>query len=190
MIQISNDQLEKIIGENIKKNWKVLGVDTASRTGWATVDINSNYCNIDYGIIDIDSKDKFFKYDYMIDFWGKFFEKFSPNMVVIEDAFLFRNVNTTKELTRYGMIVYNMAYLNSSFIHNDRLIIGPAEARKRIGLKNAKKEIVHEEFKEKFGIDINEDNVVDAIILALNGVIAWQKKEVKKVPKRKKSRKT
>lgn len=172
MIKIQNKDLSKILDFKVNRNIKVLGIDTATRTGWCTIDSLGSTSYIDYGFIDIDVKNEGVKYDLMIDFFQKQLDNFKPDVIIIEDTFLRFNVSVLKKLSRFGMIPYVLGKLSER--QNQRFFIGPAEARKNIGLTGtAKKKVVHEEFKQKFNLEVDDEDIVDAIILAFNGVI-WE----------------
>jgi len=184
MIYIKRDKLEATLGQKINRNIRSLGVDTASRTGWAITDSHNDLITIDYKWIDIKTTDNNFKFNRMISIFSDIFKNYLPNIVIIEDTFLRFNVNVVKLLSRLGMIVYTCAYLSPVFC--EKHFLGPSSARKNLGLKgNAKKEKVHEEFKEKFNIELEDPDIIDAIILSMNGIIPW----VKKIKKKKKQKK-
>ena len=54
-----------------------------------------------------------------------------------------------------------------------KYFVSAAQARKALGFKgNAKKTIIHEQFKLKLPVlDIDDEDIIDAIILALVGVL-------------------
>lgn len=167
MLKISISKLEKQLGKLIRKNFTCLGVDTASRTGWCRIKIDSKEVEMDYGFIDIESKDRNFKFNQMIEIFPDLIK--GCDKVVIEDVFLKFNVMVHSFLSRIGMIVYVLCHLQGI---KEKDFIWATTARKNLGFKgNAKKEEIHEEFKERFNINIEDEDIVDAIVLALQGVI-------------------
>lgn len=145
----------------------VLGVDTApNRTGWCLLKwIPKKEIQLDYGFIDIKSDNILDKYNLLIDFFEN--NTKGADKVIIEESFYALNVKSFQKLSRVGMIVYVCAYFNK--VKNIQFLLAN-QARNRIGLKNGKKEIVHQEFLKKYKIKIKEPNCLDACILALSGV--------------------
>lgn len=167
MLKISISKLEKQLGKLVKQNTTVLGFDTASRSGWCKIVTTDKEVKLDYGFIDIDSKDRNFKFNQMIEIFPNLIK--GCDKVVIEDVFLKFNVMVHSFLSRIGMIVYVISHQLGI---KEKDFIWATTARKNIGLKgNAKKEEIHKEFTEKFDIKINDPDIMDAIVLALNGVI-------------------
>jgi len=167
MITIKIKELEKKLDKKIIRNIKVLGVDTASRTGWAKATVDDKEVKIDYGFIDIESKDKLVKFNFMIEAFPDLVK--GNDKIVIEDVFMKFNVMVHSMLSRIGMIVYVLAHQMKI---NEKYFIWATTARKNIGLKgNVKKDVLHKEFTSKFGIKINDEDITDAIILVLSGII-------------------
>lgn len=169
MLTLKIKELEKRLDIRLKRNKTTLGVDTATKTGWCLVKTDNDTVNIDYGFIHFSSKDMFFRYDKMIDFFRnlittKLVGQASPS-VVIEDIFFGKNVNTLKVLARYGMIVYLYAYENRI----TKSFILATQARKKLGFSgNMKKELLQEAFLKKAKLRINDNDVIDAMILGLS----------------------
>jgi Holliday junction resolvasome RuvABC endonuclease subunit len=89
--------------------------------------------------------------------------------VIIEDTFFGRNVHTLKLISRIGMIAYITARQQGI---TDMTFIYATTARKALGLKgNAKKQEVHQQFARITGIKLEDEDMVDAIVLCLNGLI-------------------
>ena len=166
MINIKIQNLEKKLGKLIKRNITVLGIDTASRTGWVKITVNSKV-KIDYGFIDITSKDRYFKFNQMIEIFPDLIK--GCDKVIIEDVYLKFNVMIHAMLSRIGMIVYVLAHQLGI---KEKEFMWASTARKNLGLKgNAKKEEMHKEFKEKYNINIEDEDIMDALILAMNGIL-------------------
>jgi len=166
-MKISNKKIEKVFNIIIKPNIRCIGIDCASRTGWATIVSDKKSCELDYGFFDIDTTDLYYKYDTMIEFFRNLIEKFQPNVIIIEDTFLRFNVNVLKKLSRFGMIPYVLSKGQSN-----RIFISPSESRKRLGLPSNKKKVeVHEAFKAKLNLGIKDEDIVDAIILSICGIL-------------------
>lgn len=172
-IIIKNSDLEKKFGHRIKEHFTCLGVDTASRTGWCIARTTATHTVFTFGFIEVKSKDLYFKYDYMVDTFGDLLKDIPKHdsLVVIEDVFFSHSVHVVKMLARIGMIVYTLTKLKDL----PKTYILATEARKKLGFKgNLKKEIIQEQFVKKLGIKVTDNDIVDAIILALNGILKPQ----------------
>lgn len=159
-------KLEKILGRKIKKNYKCLGIDTASRTGWALITTKAQYIIIDTGFIDIDTKNRYFKFNIIIDFFNRLIQ---PEWaVIVEDTFYRFNPKMYRLISRIGAVAYAVAYLRGC-----RAEYRPASsARKNLGIKgNCKKKEVSIYLKDLLGIEVKDDDIGDAIVLALNGIL-------------------
>ena len=164
---ISTKKIEKAFGRKVIPSTTCLGVDTASRTGWCKADtLGLNNVTFDYGFINIDSRDKYFKYNRYIDAF-KTFEK--CDKVIIEEAFYGLNAKTFQMLSRLGAFAYSAAYLNK--VKDIRFILATS-ARAYLGLKgNAKKAIIQEEFKKRLALKLDDEDIIDAMILSLVGIL-------------------
>ena len=166
MKTIKKNNLEGKFGFKVAERINVLGIDTAvARTGWCNLIVENDKLLADYGFINNKSENILLKYNSMIEFFQQLTNK--KDKVIIEESFYCRNVKTFQKLSRVGMIVYQCAYNNKC---PDIRFLLASQARNRIGLKNKKKEIVHKDFLEKFKIKLGDEDCIDALILALNGV--------------------
>ena len=171
-MKIKTKILEQRLKKPLKRKFISLGLDTASRTGWATVKIGTVSTEIDYGFVDVKSKSMYFKFDQMIEIFGQLLrlmqQPLYDKVVVIEDVFFGRNVHTTKLLARIGMIVYVLCKLSSL----PKYFLLATQARCKIGIKaNMKKNFVHERLEQMLKLGITDEDAVDAVILALAGAI-------------------
>ena len=180
MIKISIEDLEAKLDRGFKKNYLSLGVDTASRAGWAIVRTDDKDAHIEYGTVNVDSDDLFFKYDKIFEFFYDLVEKkIGPDnknaIIVIEDTFFGQNVKTLKMLIRVGMLVYLAGFLHGI----KRYFILPSASRATLGFKgNLKKSYVQQEFLKKTGIEMKGEDEIDGLILALNGLLLKEEKVV------------
>ena len=172
--------LEVRLGKKIKKNGSAIGIDTASRTGWALVKTTQNLIFFSYGVVDIQSKDRLFKYNKFIEFFEALFYNWAntKTTVVIEDTFFRHNPHMYAMISRFGAIVYTIAHL---FGYKNKIFIRANSARAKIGLTgNAKKTQIQKQLKEKLNLDIEDKDVLDAIVLALCGLIEEMPKKTNK----------
>ena len=172
MIKLKIKDIEKKVFFKVKKYYKAIGLDTASRTGYCKMITDAEYVYLDYGFIEIKSDDVEFKYNEMIPIFNSVIEKdFS---VVVEDTFLkyfklgVANVKGFKLITRIGAIAYTIAKLKGC----EASFCMATEARHKIDIKgNAKKVEVMKSLKDMFGINIDDNDIADAIVLAFGSVL-------------------
>lgn len=172
MIEISLKELQRRTKVRIKDNCLSLGIDPASKTGWAIIDIKDGNVKIDYGTIHVDTTDMSFKFIQLIDFFDSVLDKIKldnrSKTVIIEDCWFGTNVAVLKMLARIGMIVYVLSYQKKI----DREIISPLTARAKLGFKGrVKKHIFQKEVLSKLKFDMTDEDAIDAVVLGLNGVI-------------------
>jgi Holliday junction resolvasome RuvABC endonuclease subunit len=178
---LATKDVEKIFKHKITPFVTCLGIDTASRTGWCEVNTTPELCNFSCGFIDIDTKDKYFKYNRYIEIFANKFK--DENMIVIiEESYYGKNVKTFQMLSRLGGFIYAIAHLNN--IKSKQFILATT-ARKLLGFKgNAKKEIIQKEFLEKTKLELTDTDVIDSIILALVGILEGLYESSRKIEER------
>jgi len=181
--------IEKKLGFKLKRNAYVLGVDTASITGLAILETDNLRLRIETSTFKLpvvkkseELSDKFVeKLEFMLrtirDFKKQEFTKKKANktILVLENSFMGVNVVTFGLLRMLAGIVFAELFDNFEEIK----IIFPMSARKNVGFKSQLKRGVKREEKKKeivnfinaiFDTQIKDDNEIDAIILALNGL--------------------
>lgn len=174
MIKFKIKDLEKKLGKRIKTNSKVIGLDTASRTGWCEIVTTKTEAIVNWGFIKIESKDQYVKYNQLIEIFQKLIKEWNCP-IVIEDVFFGRNVNTLKVLARLGMIAYVLAKLDSLSTN----FILASTARAKLGFNGiAKKAFVHNQIETRLGITLKDEDIVDAFVLALTGIVIPEGLEV------------
>jgi len=182
--------IEKRLGFKLKRNTYVLGVDTASITGLAILETDKKSLKIKTSIFKLpivkktdELSDKFVeKLEFMLlsirDFKKtiavKKFEQ-RKSILVLENSFLSLNPVTFGLLRMLCGIIFAELFDNFEEIK----IIFPNTARKQIGFKSQLKRGSKREEKKKelinfinsiFGTKETSDDIIDAIILALNGL--------------------
>jgi len=158
--------VEKSFDIKLKRNTKVLGIDTASTTGWAIITTEDELLYLDYGVIKVDTKDKYFKYNEIIDIFSNLIKE--EYDVIVEDTFFRFNPAMYRMISRIGAIAYTLAHLRGCNVK----YVGPSTARKHLGIKgNAKKVDAHKQFHDKIKLEFINNDVTDAMILAFNGLL-------------------
>lgn len=181
--------IEKRLGFKLKRSTYCIGVDTASITGIAMLETIGEKLIVKTSIFklptvkkDEELSDKFVeKLEFMLrairDFKAKEFgcKKASKTVLVLENSFLGCNPLTFGLLRMLCGIIF--AELFDNF--EDIKIIFPMSARKEIGFKSQLKRGSKREEKKKelitfinniFQTTEKSDDIIDAIILALNGL--------------------
>jgi len=163
---IENKKIEEAFGRKVIPNISSLGVDTASRSGWCKIITSKDNISIDYGFVDVKSTDKYFKYNRYIEIFS---QMVNTDKLIIEESFLQYNPKTFQMLSRLGGFIYAIAHLHGQ---QDKRFLLATSARKFLGLKgNGKKVDVQKDFKERLGLKLTDEDIIDAMILALNGVL-------------------
>jgi len=190
--------IEKRLGFRLKKDTMVLGVDTASITGLAILETDKKSLKVKTSIFKLpvvkktdELSDKFVeKLEFMLrairDFKKNEFgqKKANKTVLVLENSFMGCNVVTFGLLRMLCGIIFAELFDNFEEIK----IIFPMSARKEIGFKSEIKRVKAATNKEKtqsrknkkqelidfinniFKTEETDDNIIDAIILALNGL--------------------
>jgi hypothetical protein len=177
------------LGFKLKRNAYTLGVDTASITGLAILETDKKTLQIKTSTFKLpvvkkteELSDKFVeKLEFMLrtirDFKKQEFTKKKANktILVLENSFMGVNVVTFGLLRMLAGIVFAELFDNFEEIK----IIFPMSARKNVGFKSQlkrgakrteKKQEIINFINAIFDTQIKDDNQVDALILALNGL--------------------
>jgi len=181
--------IEKKLRFKIKKNTYCIGVDTASITGLCIIETDKKNIKIKTSIFKLPTvkktdelSDKIVeKLEFMLrairDFKKQEFihKKASKTILVLENSYLGVNVVTFGILRMLCGIIFAELFDNFEEIK----IIFPTHARKEVGFKSQLKRGCKREEKKKeiinwinniFGTKETDDNICDALILALNGL--------------------
>ena len=181
--KLSLKNVEAFLGEPLKTNTTVLGVDVSQHsTGIALIRTTDSYVIIEklltitvpHNTVLLKSIDMFLS---QITDFKRSVSQFKLDTLVVEDCFFGQNVNTLKALARFGILVY--AELRDVIDKAEFLM--PSSARKRVGFEKSnkkakghalKKEIVHYiNIGLEVKLKIKDNDKADAIILALAGLV-------------------
>ena len=189
-IVLNIKELEKLFGCKILKNIVSLGLDTATKTGYAIATTYDKEVKISTGFINVDVKGITDKYERNRMRYEAVYSNLKglikqEHRVIIENVYYGRNPNTLIVLSRIGAIAWTLSKLKGCKVIKWRTA---NQARSLIGVKgNVKKPIVVEMVNNILGTNIKNDDIIDAIVLALNGIM---NKEPKPTVKKKKKRRT
>jgi len=185
--------LEKKLNKKIKRNYKSIGFDTATHTGVGIIITDNEYATIDWALIHFEANTIQELYKQMYREFEKLIDKKS-DCCIVEDVFLGMNPDTTIKLARFGGLV--IAHAINKDVHFET--IGARSARSKLfkldykKYKGKTKQAVADYLKN-IGIQIDDDNCADGIILALLGVIDKldfrSQKDIKKSSKKTQKRK-
>lgn len=173
-MKIKSKDIEKAFGIKIRRHITSLGLDTASNSGYCIAKSFDNVVDLNVGFINIDVKEikdrelkNLLRYEELYKRLENLINK--DQIIVIEDVFHSFNAYTTILLARIGAIAWTIAKQKGCI---DIIWKSAVQARKVLNLPcNKKKEIVTLAFKKALKIKINNADEIDAIILALNGLI-------------------
>lgn len=170
MIKIPIETIECALPVEVKKNFSTVGIDTASRTGICLAKSGTKYIHLDFSFLEMKSKNKYHKYNTLIEHMKNFFGAHKIDKIVVEETFFSRNAKVFQFLSRIGGMVYTVAHLIDI---DEKEFLTATESRKRLQLPcNKKKEVVHKAFHKLIPtVKIKDIDIIDAIILALNGLI-------------------
>lgn len=185
-------EIEDAFNIKLLRNKSCIGVDTASKTGISIVNTTDKNVIFSINLIDIDVskiKDKEDKdnlrYSAIYNAMTELIRK--DYIVVPEQVFFGVNVGSLITLARLGGIVYAVA--KSKGCEEIRWL-SAVQARSKLGInqKNTNKKItmkqaIMQRFNEKMKSKITDDNLIDAMILSICGIID-NKPEIKKKRKR------
>ena len=200
MIKLPIKDLEVKLGKTIKRNFVSIGIETATTTGIGIISANDKEVEIDWSFIKFEANSQLELYKQMYYEFQNIIDE-SVDFVVVENVFLGMNPDVTIKLARFGGLAMACA-INKSV---NFATIGASSSRAKLftldrkKYKGKPKEAVADYLKS-IGIEIDEDNCADGVILALLGIIegmdfrsateiAKEKKAIKKMKTKKKRKK-
>lgn len=168
---LDKKKTEQALGVTFKTNCISIGVDTATITGLACIKTTDTTIEIDFDVLDMHKlTDVYDKYNTAYKFFDNFLlHRKASTVVVVEDVFYGKNIKALIFMARIGMLVYTLAKKHSLTMSK---FIMARDARCRLKLPGTKKKAeVQKIFLEKTGLQLDEENTIDAVILAMNGVL-------------------
>ena len=195
MLRIKIKKLEKLLNYKIKKNCRSIGFDTAEICGIGFVTTSTKDVEIDWSVLAFDKSNIKNVYKELTHESLALLSQ-KCDICIIEDTYLrffgrFPQVDVLKKLSRFGGIIL------ANVINNDIQyeIVGATQARSKFKISTAgygrgnSKEAVHDWLQKTLGIDLEENNACDAIVLALLGVCEGIDYTVKKKKKKRSKKK-
>jgi len=187
MIKLNIHDSEVKMFCKLKRNFTSAGFDIAGTTGVCFAKTDADTLYLDWTTMSWETKEQRKLFETIYKDFGELIS--DENLIVIEDTHVRFNPAVALLLTRMG------AFLMAQCINKNLNfeLIGPVSARSKVGINQKKipkgksKEYVAEWLKSTLGIEMKENNVADAIILALCGLIeGCEFKKMKTKKKRKK----
>lgn len=181
--------LESALGYTIKKNFKSVGIDTAQTTGVAFLKSDKTYIHIDSLVLGFKTKEKSEIYESMVKTFARLFSE--EDLAVIEEVFVGFSRAGSVELAKYG------AFAISECIKKDikYLTISAVSARAKFKINTrkygkGKSKLAVADFLKGLNIEVTDDNIADAIVLALIGICEGIDLTPKPKPKKKRKKKS
>lgn len=168
-MKIKIKDIEKKLDYKIKKDFCSIGFDTAATTGVVTLKTDKEFLYIDSIVLSFKTLDEKERYNSIIKTFEKMIEE--GMFGVIEDVFVGPNPHGALVLARLG------GFAISSFVRKnlDYEIIGASTARSKFKIntkvfgKGKSKQAV-KSWVDNLGVDLKDENIIDAFILALCGI--------------------
>jgi len=190
MLRIKIKKLEKLLNYKIKKNFSSVGFDTAEVCGVGFITTTTKDVEINWEVLEFDKSNIRHVYKELCKESLNIMSR-NCDMCIIEDTYLrffgrFPQVDVLKKLSRFGGIILANA-INNDIQYE---IVGATQARSKFKISTAgygrgnSKEAVHDWLQKTLGIDLEENNACDAIVLALLGVCEGIDYTVKKKKKK------
>ena len=200
MITLSIKKLERNLGKRIKKNVYCVGVDTASQTGVCFLTVSDKEAHFEWELFKLptlptkvkNQMEKAEKYELVLDGAVNSIrelkakcKKSDNGTLILEQSFLLHNPETFGVLRALGGVFYTELY---DFFPVIKFIL-PSEVRKIVGYTSPlavrcpkeikktkysqmKKECIVKWVNNVLGTEMTSNDLADATILALAGVIA------------------
>lgn len=176
-MKIKIKDFEKKLDKKIKRNIQSIGLDIAERTGICIITTNTKYVDFDWQFIEFDKSSIHSVYKNMYKEFLKIIvkEKGKDNIVVIEDSFLqrfgrFVQADVFKKLTRFGTIALVCSFLNE--MPYQFILAKSARAKLKIKMiPKEPKESVANYLHNELDIEVDDNDISDAIVLAVLGII-------------------
>jgi Holliday junction resolvasome RuvABC endonuclease subunit len=189
--------IEKTLGIKIKRNFYSVGVDTATTTGLVFLKSSDKEIDIDYLVLSFKTANHKEVYNSMVKTFERVFEE--GQFAVIEEVFVGFSRAGSVELAKYGSFAISACVRKG--IPYETISAVSARSKFKIDTRSAgkgnTKTAVGNWIKEKLNISFDDNNINDALVLALCGIVDGLdfrsqediKKSTKKAKRKRKKRK-
>lgn len=176
-MKIKISDIEKQLNRTIKRNTQSIGLDVAERTGICIITTDETHLDLDWQFIEFDKTNINYVYEDMFKEFSKIIvkDKKRENIAVIEDTFLmlfgkFPQVDTFKKLTRFGTIALVCCFNNE--MRYEFILAKSARSKLKIKMITGEpKESVSHYLYNELDIEVDDNDISDAIVLAILGLI-------------------
>jgi len=169
-MKLKIQDVEKAIGYKIKRNFKSIGFDTAQTTGIVILESNNEEINLDYLVLSFKTKNPKEIYNSMIKTFARVIDE--EMYAIIESVFVGFSRAGSVELAKYG--AFAIAECVKKGINYDLISAVSARSKFKIDVKKLgkgkSKQCVGLWIKEKLSLTYDDNNINDALILALIGI--------------------
>lgn len=197
MKKIPIKKLEDVTGYKVKQNHNVVGYDLATRSGICFIETSKTEVKFDWMFIEFkgtgNTKEK---YRTMVRTFADVVSA-KTDLNVIEDTYLsffgnkFAQAEVFKQLSRYG------GFLISESVRKNvpYEIIGASSSRSKLGVKTAgygrgnSKLAVADWLRDNLQLDLDDNDISDAIVLAILGILQGMDFKAKAKTKKKSTKK-
>lgn len=145
---------------------RILAADQATHCGWAVVDADNGEI-VDSGCKDFGKIERYLRMVAIASFLRDTYEKYECEKLIIEDIYYLKNIKTLEWLA--GLKSHIMSTFAIEGI--EPLVVYPVTWKKEYGLngkgRKEQKKTSQEIAKERYHIDVVDDNEADAILIGM-----------------------
>lgn len=185
-IKISN--LEKKISYKLKKDFTSIGVDSAQITGVCFLKTDKEFLHIDGLVLGFKTKDHKEIYTTMVKTFERLFK--DEDFAVVEEVFVGFSRAGSVELAKYG--AFAISELIRKEIPYETISALSARAKFKIDTRKygkGKSKLAVADWVKKLDVNLNDNNLVDAFVLAMCGICEGIDFKTKSKKKRTRKRK-
>lgn len=161
--------VENKLSYKLKKNFKSVGVDTATTTGLVFLNTDSKYLYIDSLVISFKTKNSKEIYETMVKTFEKLFT--DENIGIVEEVFVGFSRAGSVELAKFG--AFAISSLIRKNIPYETLSATSARSKFKIDTRSegkGKSKVAVDKWIKSIGLNFTDNNISDAFVLALCGL--------------------
>ena len=161
--------LEHLLQYKIKRNFKCIGLDTAKRTGIAFIETKKDYIYLDWAFLEFNYENQ---KQMLVQMHREFKKIFSnEDLAVVEEVFLGLNRAGSLHLAKMGTLAIGICIDKN--IPFELIMASSARSKfsidsRKFGKGKSKESVAH--YLKGIGIEVDDNDISDAIVLALLGI--------------------
>lgn len=168
-MKVKIKDIERLINYKLKRNFKSVGVDTASKIGICFLETDEEYLSIDPLILSFNTKDVKEKYNTFVKTLDKIID--DEYYVIAEDVFHGINPTVTIVLGSYRGFVLSCAIRKNLEYETISAISARSKFKiKTTGFGKGNAKLGVKQWIDSLGIDIKDHDAADGFVLALLGL--------------------